>query len=229
MQSFISGCILIAPYLYGWSSWYLIVAWIHFRCFHFTWPLLGPLQYLSVAFKGDNQKKETIHYTLKVTVIHWFKWNWAMPMGFCFRGVLEHLLGEHTPPPPLRPFAHPLQLVLSCWHIGLAPFLTLQSLGSVWPSDPHEGPATCSAKAVPSFLCYFKTLSNGPARGIEPSTSHSAVKCSTTWANHANTFGVAPFLTLHILGSVWPRIDDILPWLAWNKCFSSLEWIRYHL
>ena len=35
------------------------------------------------------------------------------------------------------------------------------------------------AKGVPSFLSYFKTLSIGPAPGIEPSTSCSAVKRST--------------------------------------------------
>ena len=37
----------------------------------------------------------------------------------------------------------------------------------------------CSAKEVPSFLSYFKTLSNGPAPRIEPATSRSAVKHST--------------------------------------------------
>ena len=44
-----------------------------------------------------------------------------------------------------------------------------------WSSEPHEGLACCSAKAVPSFLSYFKTLSFGPAPGIEPATSRSAV------------------------------------------------------
>ena len=39
---------------------------------------------------------------------------------------------------------------------------------------------------TPSFLSYFKILSVGPAAGIEPATSRSAVKCSTDWwANHA--------------------------------------------
>ena len=37
-------------------------------------------------------------------------------------------------------------------------------------SEPREGLACCSAKGVPSFLGYFKTLSIGPARGIEPAT-----------------------------------------------------------
>ena len=42
---------------------------------------------------------------------------------------------------------------------------------------------TTIAKGAPSFLSYFKTLSNGPAPEIEPATSHSAVKRSTDWAN----------------------------------------------
>ena len=41
---------------------------------------------------------------------------------------------------------------------------------------------TSIAKGVRSFLSYFKALSNGPAPGIEPSTSRSAVKRSTDWA-----------------------------------------------
>ena len=44
-----------------------------------------------------------------------------------------------------------------------------------WSSEPREGLACCSAKGVPSFLGYFKTLSIGPASGIEPATSRSAV------------------------------------------------------
>ena len=50
-------------------------------------------------------------------------------------------------------------------------------------TELREGPAACSAKGVPSFLSYFKTLSIGPAPGIEPATSRSAVKRSTVWAN----------------------------------------------
>ena len=50
---------------------------------------------------------------------------------------------------------------------------------STWSSEPREYPAVWSAKAVPSFLSYFKTLSIGPAPGIEPATSRSAVKRST--------------------------------------------------
>ena len=44
-----------------------------------------------------------------------------------------------------------------------------------WSSEPREGLACCSAKRVPSFLGYLKTLSIGPAPGIEPATSRSAV------------------------------------------------------
>ena len=47
------------------------------------------------------------------------------------------------------------------------------------PSEPREGPVICSAKGMPSFLSYFKTLSVGPVLGIEPATSRSAVKRST--------------------------------------------------
>ena len=50
---------------------------------------------------------------------------------------------------------------------------------STWSSEPREGPAVCSAKAVPSFLRYFKTVSIGPAPGIEPAISRFAVKRST--------------------------------------------------
>ena len=35
-----------------------------------------------------------------------------------------------------------------------------------WSSEPHEGLAICKAKAVPSFLSYFKSLSLNPAEGI---------------------------------------------------------------
>ena len=42
---------------------------------------------------------------------------------------------------------------------------------------------SCSAKGVPSFLSYFKTLSIAPVSGIEPATSCSVVNCSTDWTN----------------------------------------------
>ena len=46
---------------------------------------------------------------------------------------------------------------------------------SAWEAKPHERLACCSTKGVPSFLGYFKTLGIGPAPGIEPPTSRSAV------------------------------------------------------
>ena len=54
-----------------------------------------------------------------------------------------------------------------------------------WSSEPREGLAAYNAKGVPSFLSYFKTLSIGPAPGIEPATSRSVIKRSTDWANPA--------------------------------------------
>ena len=44
-----------------------------------------------------------------------------------------------------------------------------------WSSESREGLVCCSAKGVPSFLGYFKTLSFGLAPGIEPTTSRSAI------------------------------------------------------
>ena len=52
-------------------------------------------------------------------------------------------------------------------------------------SELRGGLAVCSAKGVPSFPSYFKTLSIGPASRIKPATSHSKVKRSTNWANLA--------------------------------------------
>ena len=51
-----------------------------------------------------------------------------------------------------------------------------------WSFETREGLAVFMAKALPSFLSYFKTLSIGPVPGIEPATSRSAVKRSTDWA-----------------------------------------------
>ena len=44
-----------------------------------------------------------------------------------------------------------------------------------WSSEPRKGLAACTAEGVPSVLSYFKTLSIGPAPGIEPAISRSAV------------------------------------------------------
>ena len=52
-------------------------------------------------------------------------------------------------------------------------------------TEAREGLTICRAKAVPSFLSYFKTLSVGSVPGIEPVTRRSAVKRSTNGANPA--------------------------------------------
>ena len=51
-----------------------------------------------------------------------------------------------------------------------------------WSSEPREGLAACTAKGVTSLLSYFKTLSIGPAPGIEPALQSTR---STVWANIA--------------------------------------------
>ena len=58
--------------------------------------------------------------------------------------------------------------------------------------------AICGAKAVPSFLSYFETLSIGLAQGIEAATSRSGVKRSTDWANLATV--EVPITTQSIAG-----------------------------
>ena len=40
-----------------------------------------------------------------------------------------------------------------------------------WSSESREGLVICRAKAVPSFLSHFKSLSVVPVPGIEPATS----------------------------------------------------------
>ena len=42
--------------------------------------------------------------------------------------------------------------------------LLLRDCHFTWSSEPREGPAVFRAKAVLSFLSYFKTLSIGPPR-----------------------------------------------------------------
>ena len=67
-------------------------------------------------------------------------------------------------------------------------------------SKPRECLSACSAKEVPSFLSYFKTLSIGPVPGIEPATFCFAVTCST---NRANTVAVkiwTTFSNLNVTG-----------------------------
>ena len=56
-----------------------------------------------------------------------------------------------------------------------------------WSSVLREG---LTAKAVPSFLSYFKTLSIGPAPGIETASSRWTVKHSIDWTNPVAVFSV---------------------------------------
>ena len=55
-----------------------------------------------------------------------------------------------------------------------------------WSSEPREGLACCSAKGVLSSLSYFKTLSVGPAPGIEPATSRSTVNTLYRKGSHSS-------------------------------------------
>ena len=54
--------------------------------------------------------------------------------------------------------------------------------------NQSEGLPVCRAKTGLSFVSYFKTLSIGPAPGIEPATFLSAVERSINWANPAAKF-----------------------------------------
>ena len=70
--------------------------------------------------------------------------------------------------------------------------------------------AICRAKAVPSFLSHFKTLSVGPVPEIEPATSRSAVKHSTDWANLAAVKLILPYKLYEkgpLTMQLWVRSD----------------------
>ena len=58
------------------------------------------------------------------------------------------------------------------------------------------------AKVVPSFLSYFKTLSIGPAPGIEPATSRSAVKRSNDCANPAAHFELRKLFWFYVTSRI---------------------------
>ena len=85
--------------------------------------------------------------------------------------------------------------------------------------EPREGLSACSAEEVPSFLSHFKTLSNGPAPGIEPATSLSAVKRSTDWANPA---------TVKLNWLIWN--SDIILCFTHYFCLSSwlLKYLQFY-
>ena len=60
--------------------------------------------------------------------------------------------------------------------------------------------AICKAKAVyvTSFLSHFKAMNVGLVPGIEPSTSRSAVKLSTDWANPRGGGGYSHTLPIRL-------------------------------
>ena len=53
------------------------------------------------------------------------------------------------------------------------------------------------------ILQYFKTLSNGPAQGIEPATSSFAVRCSPDWTNPSTVDRMNNFYTFQRNTSVY--------------------------
>ena len=95
----------------------------------------------------------------------------------------------------------------SCWR---------RDLHFPWSPEPREGLAVCRAKGVPSILSYFKTLSIGPAPGIEPATFRSAVKRSTDWAYPAAVLnnGGQLFKTSH-------KLCERKTWCASTKTGAS--------
>ena len=78
-----------------------------------------------------------------------------------------------------------------------------------WGSTQRNNINACIAKGEPSFLTYFKTLSNGAAPGIKPTTSRSTVKRSTNWANPTTVLSCQKSLeckqsiVLHFLDSLF--------------------------
>lgn len=81
-----------------------------------------------------------------------------------------------------------------------------------WSFKSRERLNARSAKGVPWFLSYFKTLNTGPAPGIEPATTRSAVNRSTDWANPAVVLTF--FLKAAVLNTVFflafsPRQEDL--------------------
>ena len=95
-------------------------------------------------------------------------------------------------------------------------------------SEPREGLPACSAKELPSFLSYFKTLSIGRAPGIDLATSRSTIKCYSDWANPAEvnlwrfmapTPKIAGYENNPQGGDFWKRGPLIYLWTEENKGF----------
>ena len=70
-----------------------------------------------------------------------------------------------------------------------------------------RGSSGLQCELIPSFLRYFKTLSNGPAPGIEPTTSRSAVKRSPCWANPTAVIQIPlhQSISLFLFHLRWPK------------------------
>ena len=88
-------------------------------------------------------------------------------------------------------------------------------------SKPCADLTVCRTKTVPSFLSYFKTVSVGPGPEIEPLTSHSAVKCYTTWTNPATIPDYFFIICLkNNANNGLPKIVEITSW-RWS---ASTRW-----
>ena len=87
-----------------------------------------------------------------------------------------------------------------------------------WSSESREGLAICRAKAVPSFLSYFKTLNIVPTPGIKPATSSSAVKRSTYWANRQ--YAVAQ---LHLTEDFRLLLHNVFECIRFSSSISSIK------
>ena len=91
-----------------------------------------------------------------------------------------------------------------------------------WSSESREGLAICRAKAVPSFLSYFKTLNIVPTPGIKPATSSSAVKRPTYWANRQ--YAVAQ---LHLTEDFRLLLHNVFESIRFSSSISSIKSRRY--
>ena len=96
-------------------------------------------------------------------------------------------------------------------YLSLKVFSTKVLIGDIFtsPSEPREDLTACSAKGVPSFLSYLRTLSIGPAPGI---------KRFTDWANSA----AVKTPDKHFLAGLHNR-TSALPW----RNLGRSHWINF--
>ena len=95
-----------------------------------------------------------------------------------------------------------------------------------WSSEPREGPAVCRTKEVPLFLRYLKTISNGPALGIDPSTCHS-VMSFTDWISLTKRFDRRALHSVHYNSITYLTHDHsrfVLVHQDDNNTSSSILW-----